>query len=147
MNALCLSLAGGVLATTYFLRPVRWVRVDGFWDSIHWTIRSWLWDYPVTQDYGVWYAGDPNDRELWENERRRLLRMWCFLRLFFASRGYHLYVPKDSADIFSDLVLTTTRSNGKYSFPFAPCLYKTDKEAEYSFYVTVFFNSVTSNLF
>ncbi|KAF8888001.1 hypothetical protein CPB85DRAFT_1334833 [Mucidula mucida] len=60
--------------------------------------------------------------------------MWCFLRPFFPSCGYHLYVPKDSADIYSYLVPITPMSSGMHSFPFAPCLYKTDAEAEYPFY-------------
>ncbi|KAF8915008.1 hypothetical protein CPB85DRAFT_1433210 [Mucidula mucida] len=138
MNALGISLAGGVLATTYIFKPVQWIRVHGFWSSLYWTIRSWLWNYPVTQDYGVWKTGDPNDLEVFESDRRRLLRMWRFLRPFFPSCGYHLYVPKDSADIYSYLVPITPMSSGMHSFPFAPCLYKTDSEAEFPFYVTTF---------
>ncbi len=138
MNALGISLAGGILATTYIFKPVQWIRVNGFWSSLYWTIRSWLWNYPVTQDYGVWKTGDPNDLEVFESDRRRLLRMWRFLRPFFPSCGYHLYVPKDSADIYSYLVPITPMSSGMHSFPFAPCLYKTDAEAEFPFYVTTF---------
>ncbi len=136
MNALCLSLAGGVLATTYVFKPVHWIRVHGFWGSMYWTIRSWLWNYPITPDYAIWDTGDPNNREVMERDRRRLLRMWRFLRPFFTSRGYHLYLPEDSTDIYSELVPTTAKSTVIQSFPFAPYLYKTEEDAKFFYYVS-----------
>ncbi|KAF8891973.1 hypothetical protein CPB85DRAFT_1440913 [Mucidula mucida] len=132
--ALSISLGGGVLAAVYLLKPIRWVRVNGFWSSLYWTFRSWLWNYPITQDYAVWDTGDPNDVEVFERDRRRLLRMWRFLGPFFVSCGYHPYVPKDSADIYSDLVPTTGKSTVTHSFPFASCLYKTDADAKFMYY-------------
>ncbi|KAF8900810.1 hypothetical protein CPB85DRAFT_1458127 [Mucidula mucida] len=134
MNALSISLGGGVLAATYLWKPIRWVRVRGFWSSLYWTIRSWLWNYPITANYAVWDTGDPNDPEVSERDTRRLLRMWRFLRPFFSSRGYHPYVPKDTANIDSNLVPSTAKSSGQHSFPFASCLYKTEEDAEYFFY-------------
>ncbi len=136
MNALSISLGGGVLAATYLWKPIRWVRVHGFWSSLYWTIRSWLWNYPITANHAVWDTGDPNDPEVSERDTRRLLRMWRFLRPFFSSRGYHPYVPKDTANIDSNLVPSTAKSSGKHSFPFASCLYKTEEDAEYFFYVS-----------
>lgn len=52
-GALPVAIAGlalGVLA----VKPVHVVRLDGFWDSVYWTMRSWVYDYPITGDYTVW---------------------------------------------------------------------------------------------
>ncbi|KAF8885125.1 hypothetical protein CPB85DRAFT_1442148 [Mucidula mucida] len=132
--ALSIALGGGVLAAVHLLKPIPWVRVNGFWSSLYWTFRSWLWNYPITQDYAVWDTGDPNDVEVFERDRRRLLRMWRFLGPYFVSCGYHPYVPKDSADIYSDLVPTTSKASGNFSFPFASCLYKTDADAKFAYF-------------
>ncbi len=133
--ALSVSLVGGLLATTYWLRPIQVVRVPGVCSSFYWTVRSWLWNYPVTEDYAIWDTGDPNDRQVFESDRIRLLRIWRFLQPFFVSRGYHPYVLKDPTDLFSDIVPSIPASTEKTTYPFAQCFYRTDADAETYFYV------------
>ncbi|KAF8885115.1 hypothetical protein CPB85DRAFT_1566945 [Mucidula mucida] len=132
--ALSVSLVGGLLATTYLLRPIHVVRVQGVCSSFYWTVRSWLWNYPVTEDYAIWDTGDPNDRQVFESDRIRLLRIWRFLQPFFVSRGYRPYVLKDPTDLFSDIVPSIPASTEKTTYPFAQCFYRTDADAETYFY-------------
>ncbi|KAF8881728.1 hypothetical protein CPB85DRAFT_1567343 [Mucidula mucida] len=131
--ALSASIVGGVLTAAYLLKPIRLVRVNGAC-SIYWTARSWLWNYPVTDDYAIWDTGDPNDEQVLDSDRIRLLRIWRFLRPFFVSRGYHPYVVKDSTKLFSALVPNSSKTNEKMSFPFASCFYQTDADAEAFFF-------------
>ncbi|KAF8900797.1 hypothetical protein CPB85DRAFT_1439366 [Mucidula mucida] len=132
--ALSVSLVGGILTTVYLLRPIRVVRVQGAYSSLYWTIRSWLWNYPVTKDYAIWDTGDPNDEQVFESDRLRLLRIWRFLRPFFVSCGYHPYVLKDPTDLFSHIIPSTPASTEKMAFPFAQCFYKADDDAETTFF-------------
>ncbi|KAF8915010.1 hypothetical protein CPB85DRAFT_451305 [Mucidula mucida] len=133
--ALSVSLVGGILTTVYLLRPIRVVRVQGAYSSLYWTIRSWLWNYPVTEDYAIWDTGDPNDEQVFESDRLRLLRIWRFLRPFFVSCGYHPYVLKDPTDLFSHIIPSTPASTEKMTFPFAQRFYRTDADAETNFFV------------
>ncbi|KAF8881724.1 hypothetical protein CPB85DRAFT_417608 [Mucidula mucida] len=106
----------------------------GVCSSFYWTVRSWLWNYPVTEDYAIWDTGDPNDRQVFESDRIRLLRTWRFLRPFFVSRGYHPYVLKDPTDLFSNIVPSIPASTEKMTFPFAQRFYRTDADAETYFF-------------
>ncbi len=133
--ALSVSLIGAILTSAHFLRPIRVVRVQGVCSSFFWTARSWLWNYPVTEDYAIWDTGDPTDEQVFESDRIRLLRIWRFLRLFFVSRGYHPYVLKDSTDIFSEIVPSIPASTENMTFPFAQRFYRTDDDAETNFFV------------
>ncbi len=133
--ALSVSLIGTILTSAHFLRPIRVVRVPGVCSSFYWTVRSWLWNYPVTEDYAIWDTGDPNDRQVFESDRIRLLRIWRFLRPFFVSRGYHPYVLKDPTDLFSNIVPSIPASTEKMTFPFAQRFYRTDADAETYFFV------------
>ncbi len=133
--ALSVSLIGGILTTAYYLRPIRVVHVQGAYSSIYWTVRSWLWNYPVTEDYAIWDTGDPTDEQVFESDRIRLLRIWRFLRPFFVSHGYHPYVLKDPTDIFSEIVPSIPASTEKMTFPFAQRFYRTDDDAETNFFV------------
>ncbi|KAF8881734.1 hypothetical protein CPB85DRAFT_1567348 [Mucidula mucida] len=132
--ALSVSLIGAILTSAYFHRPIRVVRVQGVCSSFFWTARSWLWNYPVTEDYAIWDTGDPTDEQVFGSDRIRLLRIWRFLRPFFVSRGYHPYVLKDPTDLVSDLVPSTPPSTEKITIPFAQRFYSTDDDAEATFF-------------
>ncbi|KAF9045911.1 hypothetical protein BDZ89DRAFT_99587 [Hymenopellis radicata] len=135
-TALSVSLVGGI-AIACFMRPIRIVRVEGVCSSLYWTVRSWIANYPVTQDYpGIWRTGDPNDRQNYYRQHARLIRVWGFLRPFFASHGYELFVQKDSKDVFSECLPSSVQvatGDSEISFPFAQRLYKDDKHAAFHF--------------
>src|SRR6267154_6897635 len=98
-----LSLVG--LATlTWLYRPLSFIRTHTFASSVYWTIRSWLWSYPVTPEFDMWDEGDPIEEEKWMKERRRIIRTWNFLRPFFAARGYDLYTKAKPEPSSSRLV-------------------------------------------
>ena len=137
---LCASVLGGIVTVTYLLKPIRLLHVDGFCSSVYWTARSWLWNSPVSTDFGVWRGGDPSIPGQYNKDRARLIRMWEFLRPHFVSRGYHLYARENPADLFSMLFPTSalfpTEKQEKSLLPFAKCYYKKDADAEYCFYVS-----------
>lgn len=77
------------------------VRVGAIRTAIYWNIRSWAWNYPLTSACpDLWYTGDPNDRQLFLQEKIRLIRIWTFLRPFFASHGYDLFLNKEPSVTF-----------------------------------------------
>jgi hypothetical protein len=82
-------------------RLMHWVSADSFTGSLYWTVRSWLWNHPVTSDFGIWDQGDPNEQEKWVEERTRILHIWKFLEPFFVERGYTLYIQKDLTNVFA----------------------------------------------
>ncbi|KAF8995274.1 hypothetical protein BDZ89DRAFT_1149699 [Hymenopellis radicata] len=108
--------------------------VGGFGSSLYWTARSWLWQCPVRSQYPrLWDTGDPNDRQLYARQKSRLIRLWTFLRPFFASQGYHLFLPNKPSDIFSALSPVTPRAKPDHAFPFAQSYYRDDADAAFSF--------------
>jgi hypothetical protein len=110
--------------------------MQGILSSIYWTARSWLWNYPITQDFGLWDEGDPSDVEAWMNNRKRILYTWHFLRPFFASHGYSLYVHSDPTAFCSSLIPCTKRTTAEAIFPFAQYCCRDDDQLEFDFTVS-----------
>ncbi len=137
-TALSVSTVVGGIVLVCFLRPIRIVRVDGVPSSLYWTVRSWTADYPVSQDFAsVWRVGNPNDRENFYRQHARLIRVWGFLRPFFASHGYALFAQKDPEDLFSECFPESGQATlGEIAFPFAERLYKDDEHAAFHFFVS-----------
>ncbi|KAF8916837.1 hypothetical protein CPB85DRAFT_1288140 [Mucidula mucida] len=135
-TALSVSTVVGGIVLVCFLRPIRIVRVDGVPSSLYWTVRSWTADYPVSQDFAsVWRVGNPNDRENFYRQHARLIRVWGFLRPFFASHGYALFAQKDPEDLFSECFPESGQATlGEIAFPFAERLYKDDEHAAFHFF-------------
>ena len=106
-TALSLSFIGGFAVITYLVPPLRFVRVDGVRSSLYWTIRSWLWNYPVTANFDAWTISG-RELEDFSRDRLRFVSMWSFLPPFFASKGYDLHVQADPSDMFSDLIPCST---------------------------------------
>jgi hypothetical protein len=114
-------------------RPVHWVSTDSFTNSLYWTARSWLWNHPVTSDYGIWDQGDPYEQEKWVGERARILHIWKFLEPYFAERGYTLYVQKDLVDVFGFQYPASEMIDPERSlYPYAQYRCKDDKELKFS---------------
>ncbi|KAF8885124.1 hypothetical protein CPB85DRAFT_1566952 [Mucidula mucida] len=65
-RAALVYLVGGFLTSACFLRPIGVVRAQGPSSSLDWTVRSWLWNYPVTEDYAMWDTGDPTEEQVGE---------------------------------------------------------------------------------
>ncbi len=63
-RAALVYLVGGFLTSACFLRPIGVVRAQGPSSSLDWTVRSWLWNYPVTEDYAMWDTGDPTEEQV-----------------------------------------------------------------------------------
>ena len=128
-----LSLIGGFAVITYLVPPLRFVRVDGV---LYWTIRSWLWNYPVTANFDTWTISG-RELEDFSRDRLRFVSMWSFLPPFFASKGYDLHVQADPSDLFSDLIPcpTAAKRTERPEYPFARCFYETDRDASFMFYV------------
>ncbi|KAF8072290.1 hypothetical protein FPV67DRAFT_1484801 [Lyophyllum atratum] len=125
---------GGLLSIVWLYRPIHIVRVQGFWNTVVWTTRSWLWNHPVTPDFDIWNEGDPNDEVNFTKQRYRVLRIWRFLHPFFALKGYFCYIHKDPEEFCSDLIPDTKRADPKLThFPFARSCCKDDEEARFSF--------------
>ncbi|KAF7763835.1 hypothetical protein Agabi119p4_8372 [Agaricus bisporus var. burnettii] len=91
----------GLTTVVWRYRPVHWVRTHSFTSSLFWTVRSWLWNYPLTPNFEIWDEGDPRHNEKWKKEKVRTVRIWDFLAPYFAERGYTLYVREKLADPLS----------------------------------------------
>ena len=115
---------------------LRVVHMEGVLSSIYWTIRSWLWNYPITQDFGLWNEGDPADLETWMNNRKRILHTWHFLHPFFISHGYNPYVHKDPKAFCSPLISSTKRNTADALFPFAQYCCQDESQLEFDFSVS-----------
>jgi len=115
--------------------PFRIIRMpQGVLSTIYWTIRSWLWNYPITEDFGIWKEGNPADVEAWAKNRKRILHTWSFfLRPFFISQGYSLYVHKDPKAFCSSLIPCTKRTTAEMLFPFAQYCCENDSQLEFDF--------------
>ena len=123
----------------WLYRPIRIIRMQGVLSSVYWTIRSWLWNYPTTPDFGLWDEGDPSDGQAWTNQRKRILHTWHFLHPFFASHGYSSYVPKDPKDCFSPLIPSTKHGIETVEtmpFPFAQYCCQGDNQVEFNLIVS-----------
>jgi hypothetical protein len=113
------------------LTPVPWVRTHSFTSSIYWTVRSWLWNYPITSDYSIWDTGDPNQYDDHVKERIRIRGIWKFLEPYFAERGYTLYVQKDQSDVFAvQLPASKMIDPELLSYPYAKYHCKDEEELE-----------------
>ncbi|KAF9020707.1 hypothetical protein BDZ89DRAFT_1138459 [Hymenopellis radicata] len=109
------------------------VHVRGLKSSIYWTVRSWLCNYPVTSEYpGLWCVGNPNDTENYLQQMIRLVRLWAFLRPFFRSHGYDLFLTNPN-DIFAPLLPPSPPSTQTPAFPFAQRFYRQDSDATFLF--------------
>lgn len=121
------------LSAMSLYRPVHWISTDSFINSLYWTARSWLWNNPVTPDYGIWNEGDACDQEKWFMELIRILRIWKFLEPYFAECQYTLYVQRDSTNVFAPLCPASKVIDPERSlYPYAQYLYKGNKELEIS---------------
>lgn len=127
--------------STWSYRPLHVIRMQGILSSIYWTVRSWLWNYPITQDFGLWNEGNPNDVEAWMRNRKRILYTWRFLRPFFASHGYSLYVHSDPTAFCSSLIPCTKRTTAEAIFPFAQYCCHNDDQLEFDFVVSAIYFS------
>ncbi len=127
----------------FILKQLGIIIVGGFTTSIYWTARSWLWRCPVRTEYSrLWHTGDANDHELYVRQKRRLIRVWTFLRPFFASKGYHLFLHEDPEDIFGVLKPVTPAGNEQNVFPFAQQYGCDDADAAFHFIVSACLNTV-----
>jgi hypothetical protein len=112
-------------------RPVHWVSTDSFAGSLYWAVRSWLWNHPVTSNYGIWDEGDPEEQEKWYKQQARVLSIWKFLEPFFAQQGYTLYVQKDLTDVFALQCPASKMIDPEQSlYPYAQYHCKNDKDLE-----------------
>jgi hypothetical protein len=127
MSRQALTLSVACLGFVWLYRPVRWVHTQSILNSVYWTARSWLWNYPVTPDYEIWNEGDPND-ENFRKERARTVGLWEFLSPFFAQRGYTVYVRQDMEDIFVRIPASGMIDPRKLSYPFAPYFCQNEEE-------------------
>lgn len=133
--ALCASLAG-ISTIAYFLKGIHFMRVDDIYSSIYWTVRSWLWNHPVPNGYHAWF-GSGKREEFWQ-DRIMFVRSWGFLRPFFDSHGYDLYVFKNPDDISEDLFPSPASvTSGEASFPYARCICKDTMSTSFMFHVSV----------
>jgi len=110
--------------------------------TVYWTMRSWVYDYPITGDYTVWdqEGFDVGNEETWVPARRRNIRRWNFLRPFFASRGYHLYrrnayLDNDyQSDLFATLLTTPPAARTKaVEYPYALNCLDDDTQAKFTY--------------
>ncbi|KAF9020942.1 hypothetical protein BDZ89DRAFT_1071866 [Hymenopellis radicata] len=128
-------LTFAVLLIWFLVRRLGFVRVGAIHTAIYWTARSWAWNYPLTSACpDLWYTGDPNDRQLFLREKTRLIRIWTFLRPFFASRGYDLFLNKQPNNIFGLLLPVSPRGCQNPGHPFAQNHYRHDDDAAFSFF-------------
>jgi len=114
---------------------MRVIRLDSISERIFWTIRAWLWGYPVPVDLEKWNLTDSDDMDVYGKEVRTIQHAWKFLEPFFASRGYTLYQNQEP-DIFTLLPSPNplpSKAHLEPSYPFARRMYKEDKEAQFGF--------------
>ncbi|KAF7763836.1 hypothetical protein Agabi119p4_8373 [Agaricus bisporus var. burnettii] len=98
---------------------------------MYWTVRSWLWNYPLTPDFKIWNEGDPNQYEEWVKERGRTVRIWEFLAPYFAERGYKLYVRKNLTDVFASRYPASSKIDPlELSYPYAQYACKNERQLE-----------------
>ncbi|KIY68193.1 hypothetical protein CYLTODRAFT_490008 [Cylindrobasidium torrendii FP15055 ss-10] len=115
------SSLGALVVIAAAFRPPRIVKIGGFWCSVYWSFRSWAWNYPISSDESVWEPyNDPdcNPRTLVKFFEHRN-RIWDFMRPFFASRGYDLYVARCSAELEQYPSPTSVEPQKAPSYPYA----------------------------
>ncbi|KAF9457535.1 hypothetical protein BDZ94DRAFT_1272858 [Collybia nuda] len=122
------------VAVCTWRRP-RVVQLQTLRERIIWTVRSWLWDYPVPLDTSRWQLSDPENTELYGREARTIIHAWKFLRPFFASHGYTLYrsQPPKIFDLLPAPVAKPTESHVDFKFPYARRIYEHDEEIMFPF--------------
>jgi hypothetical protein len=99
--------------------------MGSFTESIYWSVRSWLWNYPVSSDESIWNkVEDPSNRKLWVAGREATVKKWYFLRPFFAGRGYDLYVVDgEPNNVFEQRPSpTSVKQNLSSKYPYAEFL-------------------------
>ncbi|EKM77844.1 hypothetical protein AGABI1DRAFT_21980, partial [Agaricus bisporus var. burnettii JB137-S8] len=105
--------------------------------SMYWTVRSWLWNYPLTPDFKVWDEGDPNQYEEWVKERERTVRIWEFLAPYFAERGYKMYVRENLTDVFASRYPASSKIDPlELSYPYAQYACKNERQLEVALVVS-----------
>lgn len=124
---------------------MRFIQLDSIGERILWTFRAWRWGYPVPLDLTQWQLTNPDDVELYGKEVRAIQHAWKFLEPFFASCGYTLYQNRPPA-IFTLLPAPAppgAKAHTEPSYPFARCLFKEDREAEFGFMVNIILHRST----
>ena len=89
-----LPLAGIAL---YGYMKVDVIRMDSYFDTILWTLRSWR--YPVSQNMSEWTITRDDDDTVLMRRTFRAMDTWKFWSPFFASRGYTLYTRRGKGSL------------------------------------------------
>ncbi|KIY68195.1 hypothetical protein CYLTODRAFT_443535 [Cylindrobasidium torrendii FP15055 ss-10] len=115
------SSLGALVVTAAVLRPPRIVRIGGFWSSVYWSFRSWKWNYPISTDESVWdpYNEPHCDPAIMGKFFAHRNRIWDFMRPFFASRGYDLYVAPCSTELEQYPSAISVEPQKAPSYPYA----------------------------
>ena len=131
--AISLACASTIAYLIWTIRPLH---VDGICSSIYWTVRSWLWNYPVPYDFDSWFGSGKRDEFF--QDRAKFIRVWHFLRPFFVSHGYDLYTFKNPEDTSEPLFPCPTTSvvAEKVLFPYARRLYDDPTQTRFDFSVS-----------
>jgi hypothetical protein len=99
------GLGVGLLSlSAFYLWPLHIVYIDGFWCSVYWSIRSWLWSYPISSNDSIWdKIEDPGNHKKWVAAHVENCRKWNFLRPLFSYHGYDLYEASANPRITSKM--------------------------------------------
>jgi hypothetical protein len=100
----CGTGVGIASLNAFYWRPPQIVYMDRFFDSVYWSVRSWLWNYPISSDESIWdKVDDPGNWDKWVATHVATCRKWNFLRPLFAQHGYDLYIPSKDPQQTSEM--------------------------------------------
>lgn len=135
MLVLFTSFVSGIVGVIWVRRRVRIIKLNGFLESVIWTVRSWRAGYPVPSNSDRWQSDNKDDHF---KDIFAALRAWKFLGPFFASRGYAIY-HSDPKSVFSLYPPAVPKAHKSPSYPYARRGYKEDSEIPFSFFVRIYF--------
>ncbi|KAG2004476.1 other/AgaK1 protein kinase [Coprinopsis cinerea AmutBmut pab1-1] len=106
---------------------MKWVRCDGLWATLRWSLHAWWHGYSVPTEPSSW-ARYEEDYEVLKAAGER----WALLRPFFASWGYHLYEYERLPCTYPPKSLKCPDVVDE-SYPYARCRFSTDEHYVFSY--------------
>ncbi|KIM36290.1 hypothetical protein M413DRAFT_319948 [Hebeloma cylindrosporum] len=100
-----------------------------FFEKVHWTFRSIQWGLQVPPTAKSWDYTNYHSDELLFPQVRRILKVWNFLRPFFASRDYDLYynTHRNAMELFP--VSKSGLASVQQTYPYGRRMYDNDDDA------------------
>ncbi|KIM36285.1 hypothetical protein M413DRAFT_449332 [Hebeloma cylindrosporum] len=109
------------------------ISFECLFERVHWVSRSIFWGMQVSSNAESWDYTNYHSDELLFPQIRRMLKVWNFMRPFFASRGYELYCNTHSNPFELFPVSKPGLATVQETYPYGRRMYENDDDAIFYF--------------